>query len=491
MKRLKNSLKNVHLNRTHAVLICVFVIGVFFRFYNTPDRFGFDKDPTRDALVALHGMRTQQYPLVGPSSGIGSFNFGPWYYYELIAFQTLFPFVYAPFYFIPLFSLTFIVVMYCIGVNLKDRVLGLILAFLSAVSPAQIGPSGGLSNPNLVSSHAGLAILFFILYMKKKRKWWFCALWGFVLGVGINHHFQMIPLVLLPIIAILLRKKDRLKDIGFFALGLGISFIPLLIFNLLTNWNTLTGFTLFLQGSHNYVPNSWKIYIGTFWPGFWSYLYGFPTLLGIGFGFAVMLLHGYLFYKRKITLTYGLLLGLLILIFLGLRYYNGQREYYYLFFIHPFLYLFGGMTLWFLWKKTVGKVAVLFFFSGFMLLSFPHNQISMSDRQDLLTARARARQLETKYPKDTFVIYNCHDRGIEASEGVAYFLDVDHRISNKGKQIAFIPSVHDCPGQTEEMGSLGNTVVETSEKSSSLKKEGWKSISSESVYTDTVNWWRK
>jgi hypothetical protein len=194
---LKHRLMRTIKDPVVMTFLLILLLGIFFRFFNTPDRFGFDKDPTRDALIALYGSRHFQLPLIGPHSGIGSFTFGPWYYYSLILFTLLFPFPYATFYFIPLFSLVFIVLMYYIGKALKDEVLGLILAGFAALSPGQVGPTAGLSNPNLVSVHAALTILFFILYMKKHRGLGFSFFWGIIVGIGINHHYQLIPMLVL------------------------------------------------------------------------------------------------------------------------------------------------------------------------------------------------------------------------------------------------------------------------------------------------------
>ena len=185
-------------NPLKVLFITILIGGIFFRFYGTPDRFGFDKDPTRDALVTLYGARHGVFPLVGPASGIASFTFGPWYYYELILFSMILPTPYAPFYFIPLFSVSLIILMYFIGKEIYDEYLGLILSAFSAFSPSFIGPASGLSNPNLVAPHVAGSILIFVLFLKKKGSWWLALVWGMVMGIGINNHYERIAILLLP-----------------------------------------------------------------------------------------------------------------------------------------------------------------------------------------------------------------------------------------------------------------------------------------------------
>ena len=151
-------------NRIYLILFLLIVlVAVFFRFYNTPARYGFDFDPTRDALVSIYGAENLKFPLIGPQSGIAPFTFGPWYYYQIILSRIILPFDYAPWIYIGITSVISVIVMYLIGKKLENEKLGLLLALLMALSPAELGPITGLSNPNLVPITASLSLLLFIL----------------------------------------------------------------------------------------------------------------------------------------------------------------------------------------------------------------------------------------------------------------------------------------------------------------------------------------
>ena len=66
------------------LLLIILIIGIFFRFYNTPMRYSLGDDSSRDAMVAFEDAKEFQLPLLGPFSSLGPFTFGPWYYYQLI-----------------------------------------------------------------------------------------------------------------------------------------------------------------------------------------------------------------------------------------------------------------------------------------------------------------------------------------------------------------------------------------------------------------------
>ena len=114
-----------HISLHAILLLIVMLVAVFFRFYNTPNRYGFDYDPTRDALVVDYAAKTLQFPLIGPPSGIGPFTFGPWYYYQLILFKIIFPVAYSPWIYIGILSTISVFIMHKIGVLLGGKKIGI------------------------------------------------------------------------------------------------------------------------------------------------------------------------------------------------------------------------------------------------------------------------------------------------------------------------------------------------------------------------------
>ena len=171
-----NFLKLIRENKAIVSLLAIVLFGAILRFWGYPLRYGFDIDATRDAILTQYASLHNLWPMIGPASALGSFNFGPWYYYQLILFQHVVPLAYAPWIYITLTSLAVIVVMYGIGKELLNKEFGLILALLTAVSPGQIIAGTGLSNPDLISLFAALSLLLFIRLLKSKNPLSFTAL---------------------------------------------------------------------------------------------------------------------------------------------------------------------------------------------------------------------------------------------------------------------------------------------------------------------------
>jgi len=475
------------------VFIAIFLGGVFFRFYGTPDRFGFDKDPTRDALVSLYGARHLAFPLVGPASGIASFTFGPWYYYELIVFSLLVPISFAPFYFIPLFSLSLILLMYFIGRELWDEYLGIILATFAAFSPSFVGPASGLSNPNLVAPHVAMSILIFILFLRKKRSIWLALIWGIVMGIGINNHYEMIPILILPGIYFFLNIKSSFRNILFFILGLVITFLPLLYFNLNYHWYTVNGILHFISsgGSNNYIPNSWHIYLLDFWPKFFGYIFALPQEISFVIVGIIVLIYGYhLFCIKKHDKAILILTISFSIIFIMLRYYNAERSYYYFIFLEPLLFVVMGFPLRLLGQNRLGKIIIILITLGFIGLSFAQNIQRTKPNHDQEVARANVQLLERVFPSKRFSIYTCQQKAIEKAQGVVVILDSKSKLSNDGEKIGFNNSLDNCLLPEISVNELSAAIYDfKSIPDQTLNKYGWYRISPETIFKNTVLWW--
>ncbi len=486
-------LKSWFKSPVHLLFITILVSGICFRFYGTPERFGFDKDPTRDFFVTTYGVEHMAFPLVGPASGIASFTFGPWYYYGLITFSHLVPIQFAPFYFIPFFSISLIFIMYFIGKELWDEYLGIILSVFAAFSPSLVGPVAGLSNPNLISPHAGLGILIFILFMKKKGSTWLGFIWGIVIGIGINDHYQMIPLLILPALYYLLHIKSSIKKLGAFTLGLVITFLPLLYFNFSYHWYTIEGIIKFIHsgGSNNYIPNNWHIYLLDFWPKFFGYIFAIPERASIVMVGLVCLSYIYYFFvQKKKNITVVLLLTIFAIIFLLLRYYNAERSFYYFIFLEPLLFIVVGFALRILGKNNIGKVLMGVVCLVFIALSLPKNMEQTKPNHDQRVARSNVLLLQKTFPSENFVIYTCQQKAIERALGVAVLMEEKNILSDTGQKIGFNNSLDNCQLPGIDVTAVGGDIYDFHKiPDPILNKYGWYKITSETVYKNTVLWW--
>lgn len=483
----------------HHLLIIILLIGFFFRFYNTPARYGFDYDATRDALIAIYGAREMQLPLIGPPTSVGSFTFGPWYYYQLIIFKLLSTFDYAAWISIGFFSFLSIFILYKIGELLGNRWLGLIVAAFVAISPSQVILATTLSNPSSVFLYSVLAIWIFLKVIHTKVSKWWVFLFGLVLGIGVTNHYQMVGYFVLPFIALFFVKKSKLQYIFTFFLGLCVAFMPIFFFDIQNNWHTVRGIVYYiLHGTSNpiYVPNSWSIYIRDFWPTFWSYTLGVPNIIGVSVIVCFFFLCLWLLIKRKMSLLLVATLIVFTFNFLYFRYYKGERVIYYLYYLQPFIFIFSSYLLWSIFKFKYGKYIGLLVFVGLCIFIFPSSMMQLRSNEENLIYNKYINQLIENYPTKKFSLYNCGTNQRNRAYGLAFLLDNKQKLSNNGIRIGIADSTCKLEQANAESHAKKKIKINTENRdvvfialsgsTSQLYTEGWIDVSPENVYNAII-----
>ncbi len=483
-----NTIEKKYFSLTNLLLVLILLVSIFFRFYNTPARYGFDFDPTRDALIILYGAKTFSFPLVGAASGIAPITFGPWYYYQMIIWQIIFPFYYSAWYLVGISSVLVSLFLYKIGELLENKWFGLLLAFLAAVSPSETGQTQGLSNPDLIPLYSVIVIWLFVkLYLAKEPSVWWFFLWGFVLSIGINIHYQMLGLIVLPIIFFVIVNKNILKRLLAFITGFLPPWIPLIVFNFLSHGQTLKGIEYFAI-HHPYVPNGWKLYLFHFWLPFWSYIFGINYIGGIIILLFVSVILLIIIFKRKIKHIYMYLLLTFAINFLVLRYVIAQRDYYYYLYLHSFIFIFFAIALWKMKNIKFGFVItglVLIILSFFMIRQ---DIIPLRSRVDQLTMRTIAFNFMHQYPDKKIAVYACGKGGQNYAQGIEFFLLQANRLSLTGSGARLGMADFNCPLK------ITATIINinlTHTSRSDIQNQGWKLITPEIVYSDTLEGWRK
>ena len=484
--------KKLYRNTT-VLLLLILLLGLLLRFWNTPARYGFDRDPVRDAVVTKYALSTLSLPLTGPQSAIAPFSFGPWYYYQLIAAEALIPGPYAPWIYLGITSLLTILIMYKVGKELKDKTLGLILAFLTALTPSLVGPTAGLSNPNFIPLFASAMLLITVIYMKGKAKPWHIFLWGLCFGLGISHHYQMVVLLPLPFVSLLFYRKKLFSTVCLFALGVGIVALPSVIFELQNNWHNVRGMIFYAtQGRNNvYIPNNWRIYSLDFWLPYFSYVLGVPSMLTIGVGAVLILINLIALIKRRLNPIYIAIMAVLVFDIIFLRYFSSQREYYYFLFTIPFLIIFVGYSLSLILHVKYGKyivILVIILLTPFLL----KQDISrLHASEDAKEYNALATFLKYKYPNEKFIFYECNERRTDMVYAINFLMLNEGLLDKNGRKIGF--ASEGCPQmKTKKALSVAKPLYEkraydlTALSSEELLKNGWTQVTPESIYKVTV-----
>lgn len=498
-------------------LIVIVLVGALLRFINTPDRYVIDGDGIRDAIVAYEGARTFSFPLIGPFSSTGPYTFGPWYYISLIISAIVLPTPYAPWILMGIASLVCILLMADIGRLLYSKTLGIILAVITAIAPTQIDTTTTLSNVNPVLLFSTLSIWITLKLIKKEAAnyLWYLFL-GIALGMGINAHYQMLGLLFLPLCLWLVMGWKKYHIPLLISLGIFITFIPLLDFNLQTNWHTLRGLhEMYLSKGRIYVPNSWGIYLFHFWPSHLQGMFFSSNLINI----AILLTFSFIFFLNLNKKNYSIGVIILLIVFsvnfLGLRYYWGERHDVYLYYLSPIIFILLGYMLYSLLAMKYGKIFFVVFASiiGWNMLSTDITRIADAHNSPWVAWTREEQMLYQRYPNKDIVLYSCDHYYEDHKRYLAYLLRFKYQQKLPTEQIAMRSYECTYPSTSnfdflnyklrDEYGGTVYPVLFSNLKNanfnfidlspatpSAIKKASWSIISTKEVFNNTVNWWK-
>lgn len=490
------------------LLIGILVLAAFLRFYNFPFRYGLGEESVRDAVIGIQGAREFQFPLTGAFSSLGPFTFGPWYAYQLIISTKILPYLYAPWIYLSIISVIYVLVIYKIGELISSKNLGLILALIATLSPAQIISATHLTSHNNTNLFAVLAIWIFLKIARKNISYWWGLFLGLIIGIGINLHFQMAGLLILPLI-LLIYKRKRFAYFINTAVGVVISFLPLFFFEANNHWFTTRNLFFYMVYGKNtmYVPNRWLFYVRDFWPAFWADALGTPVWVAVVI--IILFLASLVYGIRKKTLRFPMVLVILgfLFNFILLRYYWGPRFFGYLNFLRPFVFIFTAYTVY-----TLGKTKLKYFGSAVLLLLIfvtAFQRIIFQLEQDPFTIKTYQAidDVQKKYPTQKFQIYTCgkiyRSYYNATSFSTLFLLELKNKVDKNGIKLGL---ENDCSypeltsdtdsakkSQEENYPLLSKTgIVDLSKASESgLNDKGWQPLSFSSMYNSYARWWFK
>lgn len=206
----------------------VIILLSFFLFaYKLPSSFVFADDFTRD-LNDILDITRGKLTLLGPALSFGGLRAGPYYYYLL-----------APIFFISRANVNTILYL---NAGLFAASLGYLFYKLSQKTPVlrALLATGvmalvpvylyGARNPSNGFSYLPLLLIFLtIITFKRTFSTFGLFSLGVLAGVAANFHFVTLPLFFLLFLAIFFQIRDK-KKIIFLAVGFGLTFLPLVLF---------------------------------------------------------------------------------------------------------------------------------------------------------------------------------------------------------------------------------------------------------------------
>lgn len=480
----------------YLILGVIVFLATVLRLRGFDTHFLLSSDTARDILVARGAILLHQLPWVGSFSSAGPFVFGPNWYWQLMFAQIIAPNIFlGPWIIMLLISIFFVFVIGMSGALLGNQKLGLLAALLTAVSPAAIGLSSYATQHGMIEIFSALVLLSFLAFLKTK-KLIFAFLIAFSIGGAMSYHYQAINL--LPYYPVLLgfyfwknkSIKDNLKLIFILIFGSFIFLIPLLLWDFSRGFsNILHLIGYFKVGQYQiYVPNSWKIYLFSFWPGFLGKLVGGNFTLGAFLGIFTTFVTTVRFFQKKLSIEFLSLLIIFGMQFLMMRFFRSERYDGYLVYFHPITLLLVAFTIneFLKLNKRLGFVLTfgLIIFSIWTVMPVLDWN---NDANNLMKINAI---LKSRYPGQKFSIYAKNLSASNVTFSQSLILEKDNLGNNNGKLLGVC--LYNCDVFGTVQIAKGNFQGEPFEVVELEKREkGWYNFSAVAVYDDVQNWWKK
>lgn len=480
----------VRVHWVKIILVCILLVGIFWRFYDLSDRWGLAYDQARDVIIARFALQTHQLPLLGPFSSAGAFIYGPqWFWIVMLGQLFYLPSFMTPWVWQGILCVGAVIIAFLIGKKVEDRYLGLIFALLVAISPDQIQQSVNLTSPSMAGVFSFICLYLFVLYIKYGKAV-YSFLLAFFVATTINIHFQAVGLGALLPIAFLFQKKSW-KNTWLLIIGFVIPFIPLIKFDLQHHFYESRNWIYYYRYGQNiaYIPTRWISYMSVFWPQLWGrvvggYFYAGYFLIAL---FAVALWEPIKSRSLPKTLVTSLLA--FFVIFIMLRYYKGQRFDSYFIFTQPFILLFSSWTLYQMIKikNIIGGVII----SILIIFVSYYNWTSMQHSQNLTAMQTRSieKKLETMYPHEKFSLYSYHFANSSSALPLSLFMSTDTLLTNNGRKIGILTATTSAEFAKSVYNMNGIMIVDINSSSSAqLKKLDWYRINPEDIYHAAEGW---
>ena len=215
--------------------------------------FFFLADQARDMLLTQDIVENRNITLIGTHSGLGGFFHGPLWLYLLIPFYLVgggdsLAFTYA----YVMIALVTVLVGYFVGTSLYGKKVGLVFAFLLAVSPSVWEYVPNTIGVNMVPLVFLPMFYFLIRYMRGDQK-------GFIFAVffaGLSLQFETaLPLILFPVVFLsFFLNKKAIKNVKIILLSIAsflLSLATFILFDVRHDFSmTKSLLTIFSGGKH-------------------------------------------------------------------------------------------------------------------------------------------------------------------------------------------------------------------------------------------------
>lgn len=466
------------------LLFLITALGFFLRFWNYSERFGLAYDQAHDVLVAREAIRQGKIPLLGPFSSAGPFQTSGTWYWLLMLPTFIYPqSILSPWIFLTVCSVALIIGMGLFGKWIEDEWFGLLIAFLTAVSTAQIAQSVNLTNQTPIPIFAFLAIACAMVYLRKKDIFSAFGL-GLFSSLAASIHLQGVALAFLVLWTFLLAGR-RQKVTAFITaiIGAVLPFLPIFI------WDTRNGFVNTKNMWYYYridqfnisldvLGRRWLTYLSDFWPREWAHVIGGNPVIAVGIAvLAVLLFVGFLA-KKKLKKEWLLLFLSFFCMVVLVRYMRVPIFASFITFAHPFVLLISAWVIHqaFKFNRVIGIVFLLIILTG-SLWKTQREVFTPVVNWTAKNSEEIIKVLESKYPGERFSVYDLNYGETRRSVPLVLYLDEKNLLSDSGRRIGFISA------NAEEI-----FIDLSSSDSARLKEDKWIQVNPSFIYRSTEEW---
>lgn len=274
-------------------LLIILAIGSWLRLSGIlSNSFAFTYDVGRDMLAVWDIVYSFKISLIGATTGIPGVFYGPWWYFMLIPFFTLFrgdPRGIALT--MSIVGILCIFFSFYFGKRIGNNFLGMSMALFTAVSPYLISLSVQIWNPNIAPLFVLLTFIvlekIYLLKNKAKIKYFFIL--GIILALNIDIEILwgiLFSLGILSSIFFILKDNLRIKQVLYLILGAFLVFSPRILFEFRHSFLMTKSFIAFLSSKnledkldlYHFFENRVNIHLDEFSKSF-SQDNNYPTLV--------------------------------------------------------------------------------------------------------------------------------------------------------------------------------------------------------------------
>lgn len=335
-------------HKRHILLfLFIVLLGIVIRFYRMGDLAVFLADQASDSTVVLnllHGKLT----LLGPISSVGGFFNGPVVYYLMLPFYlVLNGHPIAGTLFQTTLSIATIPLVYLLGRSVKNTQVGLIAAFLFAISPLMIDYSRAAFNSYPAVFFSTL-IMYFFVNLKDHFSVLKIMIIGLLIGFIVQMHYLAVSFLIFSLLypVFIHRKLVTLKYYSLLLLGIIAGLLPFLLFELrhqFLNINLILKYFFSAKETGKSIMSIFQI-----WPEITSkLLLGNSYILGIT-GFLITSFVAVFVFVRNKTEQKQLApyFFLFLIVFTAGMIYGGKMQTHYVIIFHTSLIVLFSLTIW-------------------------------------------------------------------------------------------------------------------------------------------------